>query len=267
MRYTEFRCLFLCLLLVFLAGCTPVVQSGAGESQAYSETVHTHTFKQTVVAPTYTSEGYTLHKCSTCHEQYKDTFTQIPTDVVFSGARKEYLQPLEDFSKKRVENPEFVVVHFTSAVVISPKDPYNMDTVRSIFVDYKVSVHYIIHRDGTVSCYIPEERVAYHAGYGSWKDDPKYKDSLNEYSVGIELVAIGSQKDMQQYLTKAEYEKLSPDLIGYTDAQYDALKRLVADICQRNQIPMDRDHIIGHQEYSSKKSDPGELFDWDQLLS
>ena len=30
----------------------------------------------------------------------------------------------------------------------------------------------------------------------------------------------------------------------------------------RYDIPMDRDHIIGHQEYAIKKRDPGELFDW-----
>jgi dimethylamine--corrinoid protein Co-methyltransferase len=34
----------------------------------------------------------------------------------------------------------------------------------------------------------------------------------------------------------------------------------------RNGIPMDREHVIGHQEYSPKKSDPGELFDWSKLI-
>ena len=47
---------------------------------------------------------------------------------------------------------------------------------------------------------------------------------------------------------------------------YDALKLLVADICQRNNIPLDREHVIGHQEFSPKKTDPGELFDWSRIL-
>ena len=45
-----------------------------------------------------------------------------------------------------------------------------------------------------------------------------------------------------------------------------ALRLLVEDICQRNGIPMDREHVIGHSEYAPRKSDPGELFDWAQLI-
>ena len=116
-------------------------------------------------------------------------------------------------------------------------------------------------------CYVPEDLVAYHAGYGTWNNDPKYTNHLNEYAIGIEVLAIGSQKDMKQYLTPTQYRNLDKSFIGYTDAQYEALKLLVKDICERNNIPMDREHIIGHQEYSPNKADPGELFDWDRLLS
>ena len=55
-------------------------------------------------------------------------------------------------------------------------------------------------------------------------------------------------------------------LIGFTDAQYDALSVLVEDICSRYQIPMDRAHIIGHEEYSPQKQDPGQLFDWSRIM-
>lgn len=250
------------LVLAVLSGCAPVEQETVPPS-----TAHVHNYGQTVVKATYTSEGYTLHKCADCGDEYKDSITQMPTEVVSSMARKDYLLPFADFSRKRTQNPEFVMVHFTSAVVLSKDDPYNMDTIRSIFADYKVSVHYIIDRDGTILCYIPEDLVAYHAGYGTWNDDPKYTDSLNDYAIGIEVAAIGSASDMVQYLTAEEYEKLSPELIGYTNAQYEALKNLVADICARNDIPMDRAHVIGHEEYSPKKTDPGELFDWERLLS
>ena len=253
---------FKLLLLVFalsIAGCR--------QTEIPETTGHIHDYTQAVVKATYTSEGYTLHKCVACGDEFKDTFTQMPAEVVSSLARKDYLLPFTDFSRERTQNPEFVMVHFTSAVVLDRNDPYNMDTIRSIFVDYKVSVHYIIHRDGTVSCYIPEDLVAYHAGYGTWRDNPKYTDKLNDYAIGIEVAAIGSASDMAQYLTAEEYQKLSPELIGYTDAQYTALKSLVSDICARNDIPMDRAHIIGHEEYSPKKTDPGELFDWERLFS
>ena len=54
---------------------------------------------------------------------------------------------------------------------------------------------------------------------------------------------------------------------GFTEAQYDALIPLVKDICSRNGIEADREHIIGHQEYSPAKTDPGSLFDWERLIA
>ena len=222
-----------------------------------------HSYDARVIAPTAMAQGYTGYTCSRCGHSYQDS----TTEAVYANAVEDYLLPLSDYSRAREYAPEFVMIHFTSAVVLSQTDPYNMDSVRSIFVDYNVSVHYIIQRDGTVRCYIPESLVAWHAGAGTWQDDPKYTNRLNDYAIGIELVAIGSEGDMKQYLTSSAYAGLNPDLIGYTDAQYEALQALVGDICQRNAIPMDREHIIGHEEYSPKKTDPGELFDWDRLLS
>jgi len=77
---------------------------------------------------------------------------------------------------------------------------------------------------------------------------------------------MGSMSDMAPYLTKSEYKALDQSLMGFTDAQYDALKLLVADICRRNNIPLDRQHVIGHEEYNPRKNDPGELFDWSRIL-
>ena len=179
----------------------------------------------------------------------------------------DYLQPVENFSSARTHAPEFVMLHFSSAVVLSKDDPYNMETIRSIYTDYKVSAHYVIDREGKIYCFIPEDRLAWHAGTGTWKDDAKYKNKMNDYAIGIEMLAIGSKSDMTQYLSSSAYDKIDPSLIGYTDAQYASLKLLVEDICQRNSIPMTREHVIGHQDYSSKKSDPGELFDWSRLFA
>lgn len=226
-----------------------------------------HDYEQQVVLPSYTAQGYTVHTCRRCGDAYTDTFTQMPSEVTAPMAQKDYLQPFDQFSRAREKNPEFVMVHFTSAVVLSRDDPYNMDLIRDIFEDYEVSVHYIIDRDGLVRCYIPENLVAYHAGKGTWDDNPDYTNRLNDYAIGIELVAIGSEEDMAQYLTESQYSQLDPNWIGFTDEQYTSLKALVQDICVRNQIPLDREHIIGHEEYSPAKTDPGELFDWSRILS
>jgi len=108
--------------------------------------------------------------------------------------------------------------------------------------------------------------VAWHAGRGSFADNEKYTNQMNKYSIGIEILAIGSQNDMEQYLLPHEYNALSKDFIGFTDKQYASLSVLVKDICERNSIPFDKTHIIGHDEYNPKKNDPGELFDWDRLF-
>lgn len=164
------------------------------------------------------------------------------------------------------ENPvEFVMIHFTSAVMLDRENPYDYDLVRGIFEDNRLGIHYIIDRDGTIYCFLPESRSAWHAGKGSFGDE-KYTDNMNRHSIGIELMGIGSQEDMSIYLNPEEYHRLNKDLIGFTDAQYTALAALVQDICARHEIALDRQHIIGHQEYNPAKNDPGGLFDWAHFM-
>jgi len=193
--------------------------------------------------------------------------TTEPEPVYVSPlAVEDYLLPIEEYSWERQFAPEYVMVHFISAIMTNRDDPYNLAHVRDIFVQYNTSVHYIIERDGTVHCYVPEDRVAWHAGAGDWKDEERFHNSMNQYAIGIELVAMGSEADMSVYMSGKEYRSLDQSLMGFTQEQYDSLKLLVEDICQRNGIPMDRDHVIGHEEYSPKKTDPGDLFDWSQLI-
>lgn len=174
---------------------------------------------------------------------------------------------VEDYSWERNYEPEFLMIHFTSAVVNHPDDPYNIKYIQEIYVDYDISIHYIIQRDGTVYSLIPESRVAWHAGYGTYMDDPKYTDTINRYAIGIELLAIGSEEDMAFCLTPDEYRALDDSLKGYTEAQYAALAELVTDLCRRYDIPQDSTHIIGHDTYSPDKPDPGDLFDWSRILA
>lgn len=221
-----------------------------------------------------------LTACTSGETDNRITPTTVPTEAptapstlppapvtVYPGAVEHYLgwRKGADFSWPRPGPPEIIMLHFCSAVVNHRDDPFNMTYIRQIFIDADVSIHYIIDREGTVYCYVPEDRAAWHAGTGMWGDD-KYTGSMNLYSIGIELVGIGSQSDMKSYLSAKAYKALDPSWYGFTDAQYTALKALVEDICQRNNIPMDRQHIIGHEEYNPKKHDPGQLFDWNRLL-
>ena len=186
---------------------------------------------------------------------------------VYERAVIDTLLPLDDFSWERELAPEIIMIHFTSAVVNHPDDPYNMSYIRQTFVDYELSIHYIIDRDGTVYSYIPEDRVAWHAGKGEYGGDERYTNAMNKYAIGIELVGIGSERDMAAYLTADEYAALDSELVGFTDSQYTALRELVFDISGRNGIALDREHIIGHSDYSKTRTDPGELFDFDRVLA
>ena len=184
--------------------------------------------------------------------------------VIYEGAVHDLFPIAKSYSFKREPKIEYVMLHFSSAILIDWNDPYNIDLIRDIFIDGGVDAHYLIGRDGTVYCNVPEDRVAYHAGRGTFGD---VVDTMNSRSVGIEIAAIGSVNDMSGYMTAAQYATIPTENVGYTDAQYEALGALVADICARHGISVDRQHILGHDEYNPNKNDPGELFDWDRLIA
>ena len=193
--------------------------------------------------------------------------TEPPKPItVYEGAIEDYLGEITDFSWEQEFPPEYVMIHFCSAVVNHFDDPYNYDYVRQTFTDAEVSIHYLVDRDGQIFCFIPEDRSAWHAGYGTWLDDEKYTNKMNKYSIGSELMGMGTYEEMSGYLHKWQYKKIPQEDLGFTDAQYEALADLVADVCRRHEIPLDRDHIIGHDEFSPKKRDPGELFDWSRII-
>lgn len=86
---------------------------------------------------------------------------------------------------------------------------------------------------------IRELDVAYHAGNRDY----------NERSVGIEHEGFVERRQ---------------DL---TDEMYEASARLTARICARYDIPVDREHIIGHVEVpGTDHTDPGEHWDWDRYM-
>ena len=190
-----------------------------------------------------------------------DVFKQ---EIVSNLAAIRYID-FETSSWEREYMPEFIMVHFMNGVVISKDDPYNKDIVRNIFMEPGVGINYVIDRDGNILCMLPENRCAWHAGEGEFLDCQKYTNKMNFYSIGIELMAIGSKEDMAQYISAETYDSLDDSLKGFTDAQYESLNLLISELCERYEIPKTKDRIIGHEEFSQHKSDPGELFDWNRL--
>lgn len=107
------------------------------------------------------------------------------------------------------------------------------------------SANYVVSRAGTIVQLVPLADVAWHTG------NPYY----NRHSVGIENVGITN------------------DPGGFTPAEYRASARLAAWLCRRSLIPVDRRHIIGHDEVpdpydpgtfggADHHTDPGRYWNW-----
>ena len=110
----------------------------------------------------------------------------------------------------------------------------------------KVSAHYCIDEDGSVSRLVPEARRAWHAGAGHWAG----ADDVNARSIGIELVNPGHEFGYRRF----------------PEAQMAALMDLAWEILRRHPIPPAR--VLGHADVAPlRKQDPGELFDWQGLAS
>lgn len=108
---------------------------------------------------------------------------------------------------------------------------------------YYVSAHYLVKRDGTVIQYVLDKDIAWHAG----------NYYVNEHSFGIEHE--GNEINGR---------------VDYTPAMYDASAKLVKWLAQKYQIPLDPQHIIGHQNVSGPLTayvakmhvDAGPYWDW-----
>lgn len=141
----------------------------------------------------------------------------------------------------------------------------------------KVSAHYVVDRDGTVTNLVPDHRAAWHAGPSKWG---KY-EGLNNHSIGIELVNIGYVKALAtgnyidpygKVMKGSDVEKMG--LIGFQDerlgpgafyqplypeAQLAALDKLVAGLIKNNPTI---EAVVTHRQIDTRgwKVDPGPAF-------
>ena len=160
---------------------------------------------------------------------------------------------------------EYIMIHAISDAAANPSNPYEISRIRDIFDSYGVESHYVIDREGAIYQFVDDERIAHHAGAGSWNQDPKLTNAMNRYAIGIELLGIGTRAEMKDVIgTLANTQVRSADR-GYTENQYSALDHLLHHLMERYGIP--RGNIIGHEAYDpGRKWDPGALFDWNRIL-
>ncbi|MEU9317237.1 N-acetylmuramoyl-L-alanine amidase [Streptomyces sp. NPDC048295] len=110
------------------------------------------------------------------------------------------------------------------------------------------SAHYVIRSsDGAVTQMVPTQNLAYHAG----------NYVTNMHSVGIEHEGFAAQ-----------------GATWYTETQYQASAELVKYLAERFDVPLDRQHVIGHDNVVGPNSalasgvhwDPGPFWDWEHFM-
>lgn len=147
--------------------------------------------------------------------------------------------PLAQWAPSPNEEPRrpiLIVLHATEQHGVQE----SLDTLRTRNSGGPVSAHYLIGRDGKRYQLVADERRAWHAGPGRWGTIT----DVNSASIGIELDNDGE----------------SP----FPDAQIDSLLLLLADLCERLDIP--RSQIVGHADFApTRKRDPGHRFPWKRL--
>lgn len=130
------------------------------------------------------------------------------------------------------------------AIVIHDTEGSWETTLKLIKDPTYVSWHYTIRSaDGLIAQHVPTKDVAWHAG--NWY--------VNAHSVGIEHEGFLAAPDA-----------------WYTEAMYRASARLVRYLAHKYGLPLDRQHIIGHDNVpgttpatiKGMHTDPGPYWDW-----
>lgn len=102
----------------------------------------------------------------------------------------------------------------------------------------RVSAHFLIDRQGTLTQFVSCDDRAWHAGQSAFAGRP----DCNDFSVGIEMEGT--------------------DHIPYEPIQYLTLATLIADL-RRAYESLAMGAIVGHSDIArGRKSDPGPAFDW-----
>jgi N-acetylmuramoyl-L-alanine amidase len=136
--------------------------------------------------------------------------------------------------------PDILLLHYTGMLSGAKAVAWLADP-RS-----RVSCHYVVDDDGTITQMVAEAMRAWHAGAGSWEG----RGDVNSRSIGIEIHNRGHD-------------------LGYADfppVQMQAVTALCRDIIARHGIAPHR--VLAHSDIApDRKKDPGEKFDWAGLAA
>jgi len=141
--------------------------------------------------------------------------------------------------KNRKKNKiKFIIIHYTGM------QSGRVSIERLTSKKSGVSSHYLISRKGEIVKMVDEKNIAWHAGKSKWKNII----SLNEQSIGIELVNKGHQFGYENFSKK----------------QISKLVLLCKNLIKKYEIK--KTNILAHSDVAPlRKIDPGEKFPWRHL--
>ena len=155
--------------------------------------------------------------------------------------------------------PRAIVLH-------TPEEPANDNDVTPIWFqnpNANVSTHYFVsYPEGRVVQMVPESERAWAQGVifdtAEWKGYPGVFPTWTEGNADVNLFAISIEME--------GYAATIHETMKRGGVQWSALVAWIVYVVKKYDIPLDRDHIVGHDEIASYKHDPGPLFDWDGLM-
>jgi len=142
----------------------------------------------------------------------------------------------------------FLILHYTAV---------DLARTLEIFTDpaRKVAAHLVLNVDGAlyecVSCWKGVARRGWHAGVSRWHDGGATWETLNDWSIGIEIVNYNG------------------NIFPFTDAQYTALAAIVGHLRWHYPTLARADAVLGHEQIAGfrGKADPGWQFDWPRFFA
>jgi N-acetyl-anhydromuramyl-L-alanine amidase AmpD len=136
---------------------------------------------------------------------------------------------VKNFSERIGYKADVIVVHISAGSLTSMTSWFSTPNSQA-------SAHYGVGKNGTILRYVQEEKKAWTQG------------NVNKPTSEIVLERKGINPN--NYCISIECEE--QDLFNGTDEQINSLCTLIKDIAYRNNIPLDRKHILGHFEIDSK---------------
>jgi hypothetical protein len=140
------------------------------------------------------------------------------------------------FQKSSARKIDTIIIH--SSYDALGDEPYSVSGVIAEYKEYAVSPHYLVDREGKAYRLVEDKNIAYHAGESKMPDG---RTGVNAFSIGVEMLTTKKDK--------------------LTDAQYWALKLLIADLKGKYKITA----VLGHNQIAPGRKDDPWNFDWGKL--